>query len=526
MNKLAFTIVMILSVFSLTTSAADNEVSLIESIKAKDYVLATSLLNNNADVNTVSADGSTALAWAVYWNSLDMAGKLLNSGADVNLANDYGIAPLMLACEKGNSDMVRLLLDARANPNVYQTSGITPLMICAKSGDVDAVRYLLVNGADVNARENRRGQTALMWAAAEQQIEVARLLTEYGADSNLRTKMPDDFEQLQFKTYGVQRRDPTRTDEIGENDIHPDPTSSRGGFTAMMFAAREGDLDMVRLLVSAGADVNIISFEYGSPLVVAAENHHEKVALYLLEQGADPNVVDRWGIAPIHYALQGGIGAIGMSRARIPTDSLWLKPNMHELVKSLLEHGANPNLRIGEGIPPFNYPAFARTTGNSMPEIRQPGITPFLLASASLDVELMKLLVSKGADPILSTNEGTTPLMVASGMGRQNDLTLEEKTFAVEAASYALKLGNDVNASNQDGRTALAAAAYHGANSLINLLVDNGANLNAKDRYGQTAMSIAKGDPYKISGQDKRFRRATRHESSIELLFSLGAAEN
>lgn len=523
MKKLLLYLIVTSLFCSPVTFAVEDDKSLAALVKARDYYSAMMLLDQNADANDALADGATALAWAVYWNADEMVEKLLDSGADPDRVNDYGISPLMLACEKGNPETINRLLDARANPNVSQTTGITPLMMCVRSGNVDAVRLLLTHGADVNARESRRGQTALMWAASEQHLEVARLLTEYGAGVNLQTRMPDNFKPLQYKTYGVQRRDPTQPDILDENDIHPDPTSSRGGFTALMFAAREGDIDMTRLLVSAGADVNLTSYEYGNALVVAAENSHEDVAIYLLENGANPDIVDRWGIAPIHYALQGGIVAISMSRPRIPTDDYWLKPNMPGLVKALLEHDANPNLRMGDGIPAFNYPAFARTTGNSMPEIRQPGASPFFLASASLDVELMKLLMSYGADPMLSTNEGTTPLMVASGMGRQDDLTPDEEKAAFAAASYALELGNFVNASNQDGRTALAAAAYHGADSVLKLLVDNGADLNAQDRYGQTALTIAKGIPYQVTGQDKRFRRASRHDSSVELLLSLGA---
>ncbi len=521
-NKL-FALVLIAGMSISDVTATGHNIRLAEAIKAQDYITARSLLQDKIDVNVSEPDGATALAWAAYWDAHEIARMLISSGADANLANDYGITPLMLACNNGSPEMVRLLLDARADPNMAQWMGVTPLMICSRSGSTDSVRLLLTQGADVNASESRRGQSALMWASTGQHLEVARLLMEYGADSNLQTRMPDDFEPLQFITYGVKRRDPTRTDEIGENDIHPDPTSSRGGYTALMFAARDGDLDMVKLLVAAGAEVNVFSSEYGNALVVAAENSHEDVAIFLTEQGADPNVTDRWGLTPLHYSIQDGITAIGMSRKYIATDSNWLKPNMPDLAKTLLEHGADPNTPIGNGIPPFNYPAFARTTGNSMPEIRQPGATPFFLAAASFDVELMRLLLSHGADPMVNTDEGTTPLMVASGMGRQEDISAVQETAAFEAASLVLELGNDVNASNQDGRTALAAAAYLGANSLIQLLVDNGADMSAKDRYGQTALSIAQGKPYQITGQDKRFRRPSEHASSVELLISLGA---
>ena len=290
-----------------------------------------------------------------------------------------------------------------------------------------------------------------------------------------------------------------------------------------MFAARAGDLDSARLLLEAGAVVNHSSPEYGSALVVAAASGQEGFARFLLDRAADPNATDRWGFAALHYALRDGLTAIGMSRERIPTDSYWLKPGMPGLVKTLLDHGADPNARVGNGFTAFDYPPFARTTGNSMPQIRQPGATPFLLAAASLDVGLMRLLLDHGADPTLSTAEGTTPLMVAAGMGRLVDLTEAEKQKALEAARLALEKGNEVNAANQDGRTALAAAAFVGATGVMQLLAEHGADLEAKDRYGQTALSIAQGLSPKVNGGDKRFYTAPPHPDAAELLLKLGA---
>ncbi len=511
------------SVFVATLAAAAADLRLVEAAKTRNREAVRSLLQESVDVNATQLDGASALAWAAHWNDLETAEILIRAGADSNLANDYGVTPLLLACGKGSSDMVQKLLNAGADPNAAQWMGVTPLMICSRSGNLDAVKLLLTHEADPRAKDNRRGQTALMWAAARQHLEVARLLLEYGAAINTATHMPAGLEQRMFLTYGVQRRDPTRPDTLGAEDIHPDPTSSMGGFTALMFAARQGDVAMGRLLVAAGADVNHFSPEYGSPLVVAAANGHESLSLFLLEQGANPNVEDVWGFTPLHYALREGIAAIGMSRRVIPSDRDWMRSNMGGLVESLLQHGADPNARVGDGIPPFDYPAFARTTGNSMPELRQPGATPFLLAAASLDAGLMRLLVAHGADPLLTTREGTTPLMVAAGMGRLEAFTTREEVMALDASRLAWELGSDVNASNQDGRTALAAAAYKGAEHIIQFLVDKGAALETKDRYGQTALSIALGIRPNINGNDKRFRGSSPHKRAANLLLSLGA---
>jgi len=511
------------ALLSVTTTLAAADAPLVEAAKNRDRAAVRALLAQKADVNATQGDGATALAWAVHWDDAETAGLLIRAGADVNRANDYGVTPLSLACTKGNAALVRMLLDAGANPNAARTTGETPLMTCARTGSAEAVRLLLDRGADVNAKESRRGQTALMWAVAQKHPEAAAVLMARGADVNAVSHIPDGFTPAQYLTYGVYQRDPTRVDTFSPNDVHPDPASSRGGFTALMFAAREGDLNSARLLVEAGAEVSHSSPEYGSALVVAAASGHEEFARFLLDRGADPNVADRWGFTALHYALRDGITAIGMSRERIPTDSYWLRPGLPGLVKPLLDHGANPNARVGNGFPAFDYPPFQRTTGNSMPQIRQPGATPFFLAAASLDVSLMRLLLDHGADPTLSTAEGATPLMAAAGMGRMEDLTEAEQQRALEAARLALEKGNDVNAANQDGRTALAAAAFVGATGVIQLLAEHGADLEAKDRYGQTALSIARGISPKYEGGDKRFYTAPPHPEAAELLLQLGA---
>jgi ankyrin repeat protein len=521
LNLLVKILVLIISV--TTVSAVAQDVRLVDAVKVRDQYSVLQLLEDNIDVNATAPDGSSALAWAAHWDDMKTAELLIRAGADANISNEYGISPLMLACTNGSTSMIQKLLEARAKPDQAQWMGVTPLMICSRSGSIEGVKLLLTQGADINARDVRRGQTALMWAASRQHPEVARVLTEYGADANLKTTMPDDFTPREFITYGVKRRDPTRTDVIDDDEVHLETTGSQGGFSALMFAARKGDIEMAKVLVAAGADVNISSAEYGNALVVAAANSHKNFALFLLNQEADPNVHDRWGFTPLHYSLYSGINVMSTSRKSIPTDANWHRANIPELVESLLLHGADPNARVVHGFSPFNTPAYARTTGNAMPELRQPGATPLILAAASFNVSLMRLLVSHGANPQLTTDEGTTLLMLAAGMGRHDELAPDEESFSLEASRYAVDLGIDVNASNLDGRTALAAAAYMGANTVIKYLVSNGADMEKQDRYGQTALSIAQGKPYKIIGGDKRFRRATPHIKSAALLLSLGA---
>ncbi len=511
----------LLSLLSVASLAAESDLRLVEAVKNRNRQAVRLLLEQHLDVNTAQADGATALAWAAHRDDLEAADLLIRAGARVNAANDYGVTPLSLACTNGNAAMAGKLLQAGANPNAAQWTGETPLMTCARTGSVDAVKLLLAHGADANA-ETRRGQTALMWAVAQKRPEIARALVEHGADVNSRSRRLEGFTPAQYFTYGVHEHVPGEPDKFDVGDVHPDPAASQGGVTPLMFAARVGDLDSARILLATGANLNDAAPAYGNALVVASVNGHEALATFLLDKGADTNVADGYGFTALHYALREGIMAIGMSRPRTPADRFWLRHNMPELVQALLAHEANPNVRVGKGFPPFNYLPFARGDINVLPHLRQPGATPFLLAAASADIGSMRALVASGADSLLATEEGTTPLMVAAGLGKREDLTKEEEKNALEAVQLAVEWGADVNAANRDGRTALLGATYLGANTIIQFLADRGANLNAQNKYGQTALGVAQGDP-PSDASDRRFRGARAHKTTADLLRRLGA---
>jgi len=508
---------------------ASNDLRLVEAAQRQDQAAVAALLKQHVNVNASQPDGSTALSWAAHWDDADTVELLLRAGADPNKANDYGVTPLALACAKGNAAIIEKLLKAGANPNIAEWSGETPLMTCARTGSTEAMKLLLSYKADVNAK-NRRGQTALMWAAAEKHPETVQALVEFKADPNAMSHLLEGFQPQEYISYGIYEHVPGDGEDFagsrkkdGPIKVNPDPATSKGGFTALMFAAQQDDIVSARILLAAGANVNVASPQYGSALTVASASGHEKFALFLLEKGADPNIADGFGIYPLHYALQEGITLLAMSRARIPSDSSWLIANMPGLVKALLEHGANTNVRIGRGFPAFDQPAYGRTTGNSLPQLRQEGATPLLLAAGSYDAGLMRLLKASGADPLIATEEGTTPLMVAAGMGRYENFGKEEAQKALEAVNLLLEWGADVNAANHGGRTALQGAVYMGANPIVQLLVEKGANLDAKDKYGQTALSIASGRPAG-DGLDKRFHGSRGHKDTAELLLKLGAA--
>ena len=500
--------------------AVAQDFSLMEAVREGDRETVRSLLQEQADVNLSQPDGTTALHWAVHRNDLETTELLIGRGAELDAANDYGVTPLSLACTNTNAALVEQLLRGGANPNVAQWTGETPLMTCSSTGSVEAVRSLLEHGADVNAKENEQDQTALMWAAAEKHPEVVRLLVRHGADIQARSRQIPLPEPFVIETGGVFGTN------YPQSVYFPKVT---GGFSALLFAVQQGDLESTGILLEAGADVNDYAPEDGSALIVATASGHEELALFLLEQGADPNAKDPFGLTALHYALQEGLMTVAGFQPS-PTDAFgWSRPNQPQLVRALLAHGADPNAPILKTFPQLDNPFLARGTEDA-PQIEPVGATPFLLAAASSDILSMRILVEGRADIQATTVDGATAFMLAAGLGTEPGHRDEEA--AVEAAKLALDLGADVNAVvSNDGRTALHGAALLGWNRMIRFLAERGANLDAEDKYGQTPLTIAMGDPegrvYRPlpgGNYDDRFRRPREQQETAELLLELGAA--
>jgi ankyrin repeat protein len=515
--------VMVLLVGSKIFAADSGDLQLVNAAKDKDRDAVRSLLRQGADVNSAQPDGSTALAWSAHWDDLEMANLLLAAGADVNLANDYGVTPLLMACGNGNNAMVLKFVKSGADPNTAQWAREAPIMRCTRSVGLDAIQALIASGADVNAA-TRRGQTALMWAAGQARLEIVQILIEHGADVNATTHLIPGFKPPQYFTWGLFDHVKGRPDRHDPNDFHLDPASSRGGYTPLMFAARVGDVESARLLIAAGADVNVEGPD-GSSLLVASASGQEDVAILFLEEGADPNASDGWGITPLHWAVQEGLQAIAAARLQSPTDHLWYHENMPNMAKALLAKGADPNARISKGTAPFNYPPFSHRGGITLPQIRKKGATPFFLAAAAADMEMMQLLLSNGADPRMPTEDRATPLMVAAGLGLKRAPSGRTNEQALRAVMLTVELGNQVQAVALENRTALHGAAYMAANDIIKFLVERGADINAEDKFGQTPLSIAMGDPERLVDPfDKRFwQQPPPHKDTAALLLSLGA---
>ena len=431
----------------------DGGRALIAAVRAQDVDAARALLEQDVDVDTALPDGATALHWAAYHDAVELVDLLIGAGAAVDAANDYGVTPLALACDNGAAATVARLLAAGADPNRARGTGETPVMTCARTGSVEAVTALLARSADPGAAEPWHGQTALMWAAGEGHADVAQVLIEHGADVEAR---------------------------------------SRGGFTALLIAARKEDPALVGHLFAAGADVNATAPDGTTPLHVAAVRGHAALAMALLEHGADPNA-DRPGYTALHWAAGSWHTELTGRLRGIATDgdAEWrslngLRSGKLALVDALLAHGAEPDVRLGRTPPQFGFASLRF-------RVSLVGATPFLLAAMDADVEVMRRLAAAGADTRAATDENTTPLMVAAGLGQVPAETRVTGDGAVEAVRLVLELGGDVNDLNQAGRTALHGAAHIRSDAIVQLLVERGAPVNAEDRRGITPLMIAEG---------------------------------
>jgi uncharacterized protein len=460
--------------FVLYASGVSAATPLIRAINQQDTDTALSLIEAGANVNEAEVNGTTPLHWAAHHGNLAIVQRLLRAEANINQANDYGSTPIYEAVFQGDQAVVKALLDAGADVDSPNSHGQTNLMVAARTENVALARLLLDRGANVNARETRANQTALMWAVAKNNVAMTELLLEHGADPNAQSIMHDWDRRV-----------------TSEPRVKYQPT---GGFTPLLFAARENCQACVVSLLAHGADIDMTDPDGTTALNLAIQNGHYDLAKLLIEQGADVNLWDWWGRGPLYSAIDMNTLPKG-GRVDLPSLDQTLPV---ELVAMLLARGANPNLQIKFLVPFRNVGA---DRGGDLVLIT--GSTPLLRAAKAGDVEVVRMLLEYDAMTELHTYGnwldwagGTRPLAAAAGLAYQlNDTRGQDATEeqAIEIIDLLLAAGADINAQDNRGRTAVHGAVFRGWDQVLIHLAKRGANLTLADFNGQTPLDAAMG---------------------------------
>jgi ankyrin repeat protein len=468
---------------------ANASAELIAAAAAGDTANLSRLLDKGADAESRQVDGSTALHWAVRADQFEAAGLLLQAGADAAASDRYGVQPLFLAAENGSERLVSLLLEAGADAAATAPNGESMLMTAVRTGRRPSIQKLIQYGADVNFADGNFGQTALMLAVREDHPAIVALLIDHGANVDGRT-IPGPAPEFVLPCKGTG----CGSEGVGINRGglpdrgRRDPAS--GGMTPLLYAARDGRPAAAEILLAAGADIELAEANAIRPLLMAVLNNQQAVAYRLLAAGADPSADDFWGRAPLFAAVEYRNLDMNNRELDSPIDNGVDRGPILELIESLIERGANVNARTRE-VPPRRRWLYSL---GDVSWVDFTGQTPFLRAALSGDLPTMNVLLAAGADPSISTLAGTTPLMAASGV---NWVVAQTYTVSdrdqLEAVRLCLELGNEINAVNSMGLSALLGAANRGANEIIEFLAANGADLDLIDVEGRSAQRWAEG---------------------------------
>ena len=467
--------------------AAGSDVA--DAAQRKDSASLRAMVTKKVNVNAPQPDGTTALLWAAHWNDVEAVKLLLRAGANAGATNRFGASPLSEAATSGNADLVKVLLEAGADAKALSTpDGETVLMSAARSGNVDAVRMLLDRGADVNARERYKGQTALMWAAAERHAPVVKLLLERGAD---------------WKVRGFDRE--TKPPKLSAaSAISPIP---RGGITALMFTAREGDIESARIMLEAGVDINYGDVDNVTPLVAAIMNKQYTLAKFLVDRGAEVNIADAGGRTALYAMIDIRNEDWTAMPNRTTDDPL---PSI-EVVKAIIDHGAKLDVPLTRPLTVRSGMDFGDTTLGD-------GATPMMRAARAGDHEVIRLLLAKGANPTLTTKGGSNALMFAAGIGYRDKNTRGSESDALETVKVMMAAGLDLKQTNAIGENALHGAALRGADTIVQFLIDQGMDVNATSKQGYTPLDVAMGKTIVL-------QLPVPQESTVALLKKLGGKE-
>jgi ankyrin repeat protein len=516
-----------------SNGATPEHHSLLEAAENGDSPGALAALKAGADVNARGADGTTALMWAAYNGDAELAKRLISSGADVEARNDFGAFALSEAAMTGSTPVINALLAGGAKVDSTNGEGETALMEVARTGNLDAAKALLKAGANVNAKEAWGEQSPLMWAAAQSQPEMIKLLLANGADVNARG-MVREWQRKVIK-------------EPRPKDMN------NGGFTPLLYAAREGCTECAKALVAGGADLNLPDPQRVTPLVLALLNLHFDLASYLIDAGADVNKWDLYGRTPLYMAADTNTLPVMGNGAMVVLPSMDKLTGI-DVAKQLLDKGADPNIQLKRRPPYRNVPQ--DRGGDS---ILSQGATPLLRAARAGDAQFVDLLLKHGALVDLPSNQGVTPLMAAAGVeyglrvtrGRNRtmdgvlqtmqllldggaDINARELTEPKgDAAAHQLVIEQRLSDYSYDyrgrqvpspraipHRTALHGAAMKGFNPIVEFLVAHGADLYAKDANGRTALDLALGD----YNEPFLRQKAEPHTETAALLKTLMAA--
>ena len=528
------TIALAFSILAASLSAAPVKSEIADAAMRGDTAAVRALIAKKANVNAPQNDGSTALHWAVQRSNVELVNLLVRAGANVKAATREGVTPLWLASQNGDPAALGALLEAGADANEKLPLGRTPLMIAARTGNVAAMTVLLDKGANPNTKETLRGTTPIMWAADEGHAPAVKLLIDRGADLEARSnpaprgrgpalgKSNDPRKQVAAQGAalaagralglgelsalgdgrgiggggrggrgaaagrgapvgrGARGRGGDGAANLEQDDAavaaglfrNRNAPSDGGELTPLVYATRANDLDSVKVLLAAGADINQTTGYGWSPLLVATQNRYYELGKYLLDHGANPNLGNKGDWVPLYIATDNRNIESGDYPVR--------KGDMDHLdfIKLLIEKGANVNARVKDSTE-------TRTVFTNQ-WLDENGATAFLRASQSGDIELMKLLLAKGADPKINTLLNVSPLHVAAGIGWVEGITYEWSPKAtLDAVKMLVDLGLDVNLQADTGRTALHGAAHKGRADVIQVLADHGAKLDVRD-YGNT----------------------------------------
>lgn len=540
--------------------AAAGDTRLADAVQRGDNETVRSLLKQKVDVNAAQGDGMTALHWAASRDDVATAKLLLAAGASVKSETRMGaVTPLFMAAKNGSAPMIDALLKAGADAAQADATGVTPLMLVSASGSTDAIKVLLAHGANLNATENAHGQTPLVFAAAHNRDAAIRLLIASGANPEAITKVLDPgcgsvfnrnecdetdqygnavpkktadkdadktrdgdkekkaapTEKLTSSETEGKKAAPTEklTSSETENAKKDKENAQRrrngakvtGGMTALLFAARDGQMDAARALIESGADVNDAGMgEKMTPIVMAIANGHYDMAKYFLDHGADPNKASAVGLTPLYATIDMEWAPYSW----LPQPITYRESIGYlDLMKALLAKGANPNATLGAKV-------WFRSLAGDHSWVDPTGSTAFWRAAEATDLAAMHLLIDAGADPKIASKNGTTPLMVAAGLGWAANFARNAPDSWIKAVQYCLDLGIDINAKDTKDYTAMHGAAFRGDTEMVAFLAKNGAKVDVVNKDGFSAADMANG-PIEHSEQ---------HPETVALLVKLGSS--